>query len=95
MWHRLVRVDVSNANTPGRNRLYEPGAGPYYRVVAAARLATARMQFTETNAYSGDNGRAAILNDGHGRRRRFYTAGNAGNGTNPQPHGVILGAGAS
>ena len=48
---------------------------------------------TETNAYSGNNGRAAILNDSRGAGV-IYSAGNAGNGANPQPNGVILGAGA-
>ena len=46
-----------------------------------------------TNAYSGNNGRAAIANDS-GRHALIYTAGNAGNGSNPQPAGVVLGAGA-
>ena len=44
-------------------------------------------RFTETNAYSGNNGRAAILNNTDGEPF-FYTAGNAGNGANPQPNGV-------
>ncbi len=52
-----------------------------------------RFHFTETNAYSGNNGRAAILNNRHGASV-FYLAGNAGNGGNPQPDGVIIGAGA-
>ncbi len=50
-----------------------------------------RFRFTATNAYSGNNGRAAIYNDD---ADVFYTAGNAGNGSNPQPDGIILGAGA-
>jgi hypothetical protein len=52
-----------------------------------------KFHFTKTNAYSGNNGRAAILNDDNGARL-IYTAGNAGNGGNPQPNGVIVGAGA-
>jgi hypothetical protein len=51
------------------------------------------FSFTETNAYSGNNGRAAILNNTDGEPF-FYTAGNAGNGNNPQPNGIVLGAGA-
>ncbi|MFP3568418.1 hypothetical protein [Paraburkholderia sp. SIMBA_030] len=51
------------------------------------------FRFTGTNAYSGNNGRSAILNNRNGQDV-FYTAGNAGNGANPQPVGVILGAGA-
>jgi len=43
-----------------------------------------------TNAYSGNNGRAAILNSA---ANVIYTSGNAGNGANPQPDGIIIGAG--
>ena len=39
------------------------------------------------------NGRAAILNNSNGANV-IYTAGNAGNGANPQPPGILLGAGA-
>src|SRR5262249_4671589 len=39
------------------------------------------------------NGRAAILNNTQGANV-VYTAGNAGNGGNPQPNGIIIGAGA-
>ena len=38
----------------------------------------------KTNAYSGNNGRAAILNNSGGADL-LYTAGNAGNGSDPQP----------
>ncbi len=84
-------LDVSNANTPG---VIDPGngdKGPYYRVVAQLDR-RGRFTFTETNAYSGDNGRAAITNDEHGRDL-IYAAGNAGQSKKPVP-GVILGAGA-
>ena len=53
---------------------------------------TGRFTFTETNAYSGNNGRAAVEADVDGKDY-YYTAGNAGNGSNPQPTGVVLGAG--
>jgi hypothetical protein len=85
-------VDVSNANTPGVIDPTNPVPGAYYRAVAQLS-ADATFTFTETNAYSGDNGRAAIEADVDGRSV-FYTAGNAGNGANPQPSGVVLGAGA-
>jgi hypothetical protein len=52
-----------------------------------------KFRFTETNAYSGNNGRAAILND-RVENPVYYLAGNAGNGGNPQPDGIIAGAGA-
>jgi hypothetical protein len=83
-------VDVSNANTPGVIDPTNPVPGAYYR--AAAQVDPfGQFHFTETNAYSGDNGRAAILNDD---ANLIYAAGNAGNGSNPEPAGVILGAGA-
>jgi hypothetical protein len=85
-------VDVSNSNTPGATDPTNPVASAYYRVVAQLG-SNAKFHFTETNAYSGNNGRAAILNDGHGVNE-LYTAGNAGNGSNPQPAGIVLGAGA-
>ena len=85
-------VDVSNANTPGVIDPTNPVPGAYYRVVAQLD-GQGKFQFTETNAYSGDNGRAAILSEEHGAHA-IYMAGNAGNGANPQPDGIIAGAGA-
>jgi hypothetical protein len=85
-------IDVSNSNTPGVIDPTNPVPGADYRVVAELNQ-QGRFHFTETNAYSGNNGRAAILNDSQ-RRQVLYTAGNAGNGANPQPDGVITGAGA-
>jgi hypothetical protein len=85
-------IDVSNSNTPGVIDPTNPVAGAYYRVLAELD-SHGRLRFTETNAYSGNNGRSAALNDSHGASV-VYTAGNAGNGANPQPDGVILGAGA-
>src|ERR1700735_5409494 len=85
-------VDVSNANSPGVNDPTNPATGAYYRAVVQLDQ-RGRFSFTETNAYSGDTGRAPILNDTNGHRV-YYMAGNAGNGSNPQPDGVILGAGA-
>ena len=89
---RPSEIDVSNSNTPGAVDPTNPVPGIDFR--AAARLdQSGRLSFTETNAYSGNNGRAAILNDAPGANV-FYTAGNAGNGANPQPAGVVEGAGA-
>lgn len=85
-------LDVSNSNTPGVIDPTNPDRGSYYRAVASLDNA-GRMQLTETNAFSGDNGRAAIL-DNSGPHPTIYAAGNAGNGTNPQPNGIITGTGA-
>ncbi len=83
-------IDVSNGNTPGEFDSTNPVGTSYYRAVAQVD-SLGKFHFTETNAYSGDNGRAAIFNDG---ANLFYTAGNAGNGSSPQPVGIIIGAGA-
>ena len=85
-------LDASNSNTPAVVDPTNPVPGSYYRVVAEVD-AFGSFRFTKTNAYSGNNGRAAILNNKNGANT-VYTAGNAGNGGNPQPNGVIFGAGA-
>jgi len=85
-------IDVSNANTPLAIDNTNPDGQVFYRAVALLDR-DGHFRFTETNAYSGNNGRAAIYNNLNGTDL-FYTVGNAGNGGNPQPDGVILGAGA-
>ena len=88
----LNALDVSNSNTPAVVDPTNPVPGSFSRVVAEVD-AWGRFRFTKTNAYSGNNGRAAILNNTSGANV-VYTAGNAGNGGNPQPNGIIIGAGA-
>jgi hypothetical protein len=84
-------IDVSNANTPAVIDPTNPVPGAYYR--AAATLDTyGQFTFTETNAYSGNNGRASIYVN-TGGNNFFYTVGNAGNGGNPEPQNVVTGAG--
>jgi hypothetical protein len=85
-------IDASNSNTPGVIDPTNPVGINFFRAVATVNR-DGKFTFTETNAYSGNNGRAAILNNSNGANF-FYTAGNAGNGANPQPNGVVLGAGA-
>ncbi len=84
-------IDISNANTPAIFDSTNPDGVSAYRVVAQVDQ-HGKFQFTKTNAYSGNNGRAAIMNN-TGGANLFYTAGNAGNGGNPQPDGIIVGAG--
>jgi hypothetical protein len=85
-------LDVSNSNTPGVVDPTNPVPSKFYRV-AAQLDPWGRISYTKTNAYSGNNGRAAILNDSNGSNL-LYTSGNAGNGGTPQPDGVIIAAGA-
>ena len=84
-------LDVSNSNTPAVVDPTNPVPGIFSRVVAQVD-ARGRFHFTKTNAYSGNNGRAAILNNANGANV-VYMAGNAGNGGKPQPNGIITGAG--
>jgi hypothetical protein len=86
------QIDVSNSNTPDVVDPTNPVPGTDYRVVATIDQ-LGQFSFTKTNAYSGNNGRSAILNNVNGANV-LYTTGNAGNGSNPQPNGVIVGAGA-
>jgi hypothetical protein len=85
-------VDVSNSNTPAAFDATNPVPNSYFRAVARVDR-WGHFTFTETNAYSGNNGRSAILNNTWGNDV-YYTAGNAGNGSTPQPQNVVLGAGA-
>jgi hypothetical protein len=83
-------IDVSNSNTPGVVDPTNPVGENVYRA-AAIMDRYGKFQVTATNAYSGNNGRAAILNNA---AEVVYMAGNAGNGGTPQPNGIIIAAGA-
>ena len=67
-------LDVSNSNTPGVVDLSNPVRSQYYRSVAELDDA-GNLTITEGNAYSGNNGRAAIK--AHGV---YYMTGNNNNG---------------
>src|SRR5580658_6188364 len=79
-------VDVSNSNTPGVYDPTNPSGGSYFRAVAQVG-ANGAIQVTPTNAYSGNNGRAAILANG-----LYYMVGNANNGT-ATPANVVASTG--
>jgi hypothetical protein len=86
-------IDASNGNTPGEiDPTNADSATPVYRAVAQVNAA-GQFAFTETNAYGGNNGRAAILDPEDGPNGTIFAAGNAGNGVNPEPAAVIDGAG--
>src|ERR1700722_7015349 len=54
-------ADASNSSTPGTPDPTNPDvAGPFYRV-AGDLASDGRWTFTDTNSYSGDNGRAVLL----------------------------------
>lgn len=83
-------LDASNGNTPGVIDPTNPDTQSVYRAVAELD-SNGKFSITETNAYSGDNGRAAILDDATGL---YYTAGNSNNGTGTSVTGLIYGTGA-
>jgi hypothetical protein len=53
-------IDVSNSNTPAEFDATNPDGGSSYRSVAQIDR-HGKLRYTLTNAYSGNNGRAAIL----------------------------------
>lgn len=67
-------LDVSNSNTPGVFDATNPVVSSYYRAVAEVDD-DGRIRVTDGNAYSGNNGRAAIK-----ANWLYYTTGNANNG---------------
>lgn len=79
-------LDVSNSNTPGVVDPTNPVGTAFYRAVAQVYQSGA-LQITNTNAYCGNNGRAAILAGGY-----FYTVGNSNNGSGT-PDDVVAAAG--
>jgi hypothetical protein len=68
-------LDVSNSNTPGHFDSSNPVPSTFQRAIGIVDgFGNVRSQ--PVNAYSGNNGRGAILWNGS-----FYMTGNAGNGT--------------
>ncbi|MBV8842561.1 MAG: hypothetical protein JO307_07100 [Bryobacterales bacterium] len=80
-------IDVSNSNTPGVYDPTNPAGGSYYRAVIQVG-SNGSIMVTPTNAYSGNNGRAAALANGY-----YYMVGNSNNGGGT-PTNVINSTGA-
>ena len=76
-------LDVSNSNTPGHVDPTNPVTSSYQRAVVQIDM-TGSVSVTPVDAYSGNNGRAAILANGN-----FYMVGNAGNGSGNQPTSIV------
>jgi hypothetical protein len=84
-------VDVSNANTPGHiDPTNTDTQTPTNRSVVQVN-ADGSVQVTNTNAYSGDNGRTAILasNVNGAGQSEYLLAGNAGNGSGSPPTNIV------
>ena len=78
-------LDASNSSTPLAPDSTNPDqAGPFNRV-AADLSSDGSWSFTDSNAFSGDNGRAAVLNNALGI---FYAAGNSNNGNSTTPNPI-------
>jgi hypothetical protein len=86
------QVDASNSSTPGTPDPTNPDvAGPFYRV-AGDLSSSGRWTFTDTNSFSGDNGRATVLDSAD---NVFLAAGNSNNGSSsPILPGLVDGTGA-
>lgn len=69
-------LDVSNSNTAAVFDATNPVKSTYARAIGNINLSTGAVQITNVNAYSGNNGRAAVLVNG-----QYYMVGNAGNGS--------------
>src|SRR5262252_1983061 len=78
-------LDVSNSNTPGHVDPTNPVALTFQRAVVQFD-ATGRLLVTPVNAYSGNNGRAAILDSA---ANQYFLVGNAGNGSGTQPTFIV------
>lgn len=83
-------VDVSNSNTPGHFDASNPDGLTYSRAIVQVN-AFGNVQSTAVNAYTGNNGRAAILANGN-----YYMVGNAGgNNGNVSVSGASFGNGST
>ena len=69
-------IDVSNSNTAQAYDATNPVTTTVARAIGSVNLASGAVSITDVNAYSGNNGRAAIEANG-----QYYMVGNAGNGS--------------
>ncbi len=69
-------LDVSNSNTAAVFDATNPVTSTVSRAVVLVNVFTGSVAVTPVNAYSGNNGRAAVMANG-----MFYMVGNAGNGS--------------
>jgi hypothetical protein len=85
------RLDVSNANAPLRKDPTNTDVQtPAFRAVVQVNLAGG-VSATKVSAYSGNNGRAAVLvNDANGTGvNEYLMAGNGGNGSGVPPTYIV------
>jgi hypothetical protein len=88
-------LDRSNSNTPGHvDPTNTDTQDPTNRSVVQIN-ADGSFQVTNTNAYSGNNGRAAVLatNANGTGQNQYLLTGNAGNGSSPAPDNIVSNTG--
>ncbi len=73
-------LDASNSNTPGIFDSTNPVGTSFYRAVGVIN-ANGNLTVNVTNAYNGNNGRAAIYANRQADPGLFYTVGNSNNGS--------------
>jgi hypothetical protein len=85
-------LDVSNSNVPNHVDPTNPVALSYPRAVAefSAHGLSNAVTVTPVNAYSGNNGRSAILDNAN---NQYLMTGNAGNGGSPEPINIVSNTG--
>jgi hypothetical protein len=84
-------LDASNSDTPlVRDPTNPDQAGPFNRVFSDLN-SNGYWTFTDTNSFSGDNGRAVLLNNA---TNTFYAAGNSNSGTTSIENPITLSGGA-
>jgi hypothetical protein len=69
-------IDVSNSNTTQAYDATNPVTTTVARAIGTVDLNSGAVSVTDVNAYSGNNGRAAVQANG-----QYYMVGNAGNGS--------------
>ena len=87
-------LDVSNSNTPNHVDPTNPVKSSFQRSVVQFDI-TGKLRATPVNAYSGNNGRSAILaNNVNGTAvNNYYMVGNAGNGSGTPPDFIVSNTG--
>jgi hypothetical protein len=78
-------LDVSNSNTPNHLDSTNPVALTFQRAVGRVDL-QGNVVVTPVDAYSGNNGRAAIYDVAN---NQYILVGNAGNGGSPEPVAIV------
>ncbi len=81
-------LDISNSNTPNHVDATNPVNLQNQRGVAQidATGASGTVQVTAANVYSGNNGRAVILDN---KNNQYVMVGNAGNGSGTEPTNIV------